>query len=374
MSISVVREDGQPSRHPWYRIPATVEIDGWRYPIQEWSVEGFSVAGVDDPATPGDVFAAQLVFRFDGFSTLVDVDAEVIRHDPDDDGIVCHFPSLSRQKAAVLRAVIDSYLLGEFVSMDDIIHVVKRDLPEEPEAQGAAAPPRGRIEALRTLSRRWAGLALVSLLLVAVAVASAWAGFRRLYVAESVAALVTGPLVVIRAPQPSFFASAPPQQLETVDRQIPLAYVELIGGGSATIESPCNCLIVKQHVLDAQFVSTGEPLFTLMPRGGAVHVSAQVPVEQARNVAIGDHASITLPNRRTVAGRVREVLYGEPPERSLSAPLSRTRSNAISFYEVVVTPDEPLNVDLIGVAASVEISTYRGPGSSHRELEGARER
>ena len=50
-----------------------------------------------------------------------------------------------------------------------------------------------------------ADMAKVENLLV---VASTWAAYRRLYVAESVAAVVTGPLVVIRAPQPSFSATS----------------------------------------------------------------------------------------------------------------------------------------------------------------------
>ena len=371
MSVSVVREDGQPTRHPWYRIPATVEIDGWRYPVREWSVEGFSVAGVDDPAAPGEVFAARLVFRFDGFSTVVEVDAQLVRHDPEDDGIVCRFSGLSGQKAAVLRAVIDSYLLGEFVALDDIIHVVKRDLP--PQQPSAAETPTGgsRFEQARRLVRRWAGLALVTVLLATVVVASTWAAYRRLYVAESVAAVVTGPLVVIRAPQPSFFSATLPPDLDMVEPRMPLAFVELIGGGSATIDSPCDCFVVERHALDGQFVATAEPLLTLLPRDQAPHVSAQVLVEQARDVAIGDGATITLPDRREVSGRVTGVLYGESPERSLSAPLSRTRTNAISFYEIVITPDQPLELDLVGVAASVEISTWRGPGSSHRAAGGA---
>ena len=48
MSVTLVYDDGQQSRHPRYRIPATVEIDSWRYPVQEWSLDGFAVAGVHD--------------------------------------------------------------------------------------------------------------------------------------------------------------------------------------------------------------------------------------------------------------------------------------------------------------------------------------
>jgi len=371
MSVSVVREDGQPSGHPWYRIPATVEINGWRYPVQEWSMEGFAVTGVDEAPSPGEVFPAQLVFRFDGFSTVVSAEAEVLRHDPDDDSIQCRFATLSRQKAAVLRAVIDSYLLGEFVSMDDIIHVVRRDRPVEREPERESAAHAAGWPRVQAVLRRWAGLALVVVLLATVVVASTWAGFRRLYVAESAAALITGPLVIVRAPQPSFFTATLPAEIATVDRQIALAYVELIGGGSATVESPCDCHILERHTLDGQFVGTGEPLFTLMPRDRGLHVSAKVPVEQARNVAIGDRATITLPDRREIGARVARVLYGEPPERSLSAPLSRVGSNAISFYEVILVPDEPLAMDRVGDAASVEISTWRGPFSARREGGGA---
>jgi len=373
MPVTVVREDGQPSRHPWYRIPATVEIDSWRYPVQEWSVEGFSVVGVDRPAATGDTFPARLVFRFDGFSTVVSVNAEVIRHDRDDDGVVCRFTDLSRQKVAVLRAVIDSYLLGEFVAMDDIIHVVRRDVPVDREAEPGTPVARTALERLTNVARRWTGLALVITLLVTVVVTSAWVGFRRLYVAESVAAVVTGPLVLVRAPQPSFFSTTVPRQLESVERNVPLAFVQLMGGGTATLDSPCDCYILKRHALDGQFVSTGEPLFTLLPRDQGMFVNAKVAVEQARDIAIGDPARIMLPDRSIHAARVTRVLYGESPEQSLSAPLSRARSNAISYYQVVVTPDEPLPMELVGVAASVEINTYRGPGSSSARLDAGRD-
>lgn len=367
MSVTVVREDDQPTRHPWYRIPATVEIEDWRYPIREWSLEGFSVVGVDEPVTSGQSFPARLIFRFDGFSTIVDVSAEVVRRDDEDDGLTCRFNDLSRQKVAVLRAVIDSYLLGEFVAMDDVIHVVRRDSPVDLSHQDEQGAPVGAANQLRVVMRRWAGLSLVSVLLVSLLAVSAWAGYRRLYVAESIAAVVTGPLIIVRAPQASFFSSTLPREVEAVERKVPLAYVELVDGGTTTIDSPCDCHILRRHVLDGEFIATGEPLFTLLPRGQRVHVNAKVPVEQARNIAIGDVAKVTLPDRSIHAGYVSHVLYAEPPERALSAPLSRARSDAISFYEVVIATNEPLDRSQIGVATSVEINTYRGPGSGRRD-------
>ena len=81
MSVTLVYDDGQQSRHPRYRIPATVEIEHWRYPVQEWSLDGFAVAGVHELASLANGFSARLWFRFDGFSTVVEVNAEVDHED-----------------------------------------------------------------------------------------------------------------------------------------------------------------------------------------------------------------------------------------------------------------------------------------------------
>ena len=73
MSVTLVYDDGEQSRHPRYRIPATVEIDGWRYPVQEWSLDGFAVAGVHEAEALEGPFPARLWFRLDGFSAVVEV-------------------------------------------------------------------------------------------------------------------------------------------------------------------------------------------------------------------------------------------------------------------------------------------------------------
>ena len=81
MSVTLVYDDGEQSRHPRYRIPATVEIDGWRYPVQEWSLDGFAVAGVHEAEALEGSFPARLWFRLDGFSVVVEVNGQVARHD-----------------------------------------------------------------------------------------------------------------------------------------------------------------------------------------------------------------------------------------------------------------------------------------------------
>ncbi len=360
MSVSLVYEAGQQSRYPRYRIPATVEIDDWRYPVQEWSVEGFAVAGVQNASALGSGFPVKLWFRFDGFSTVVDMNAEVVRHDPADDGLVCRFTDLSNRKVSVLRAVIDSYLLGEFVSMEDLIHVVKRDVADETGDDRAHAPAETETRRLRALIGRWLGLTMVSLLLVFLAGLSLWIGYRQLYVVEAASAVVEAPLVILRAPQYSFFKAVGGPDTTQVELGQPVAYAELVGGGAVTIDSPCDCRILQRHALQGEFVSVGEPLMTLLPLGEKAYVSAKVRIEDAGRITLGDRATVTLPDRSTVAGTVRKVLYGEPLERQLAAPLSRASVDVISYHEVVIAPDEDLDLDLLGVPATVEVNIFRG--------------
>ncbi len=359
MSVTLVYDDGEQSRHPRYRIPATVEIDGWRYPVQEWSLDGFAVAGVHEAEALEGPFPARLWFRLDGFSAVVEVNGQVARHDAADASIAVRFVDLSSPQVAVLRAVIDSYLLGEFVSMEDLIHVVRRDPGERDADERERAPvePGGGI---RALARRWLGLAIVCALLAVLLGLSAWTGYRRLYVVEAVSAVVDAPLVVIRAPQHSYFSSIVDEQTSEVTRGQPLAYAELVGGGATTIDSPCDCTILRRHVLPGEFVSLGQPLLTLLPADGSAHVNAKVRVEDARQIAIGDPVRMTLPDRTMLDGTVRRVLYGEPPERRFATPLTQMRADVISYHEVIVTPDEPLGLDLLGVPATVEVITFRG--------------
>lgn len=360
MSVSLVYDDGQQSRHPRYRIPATAEIEGWRYPVQEWSLDGFAVAGVHDVETLSGTFPARLWFRFDGFSTVVDVNVEVVRRDPEDDGITCRFSDLSNQKVAVLRAVVDSYLLGEFVSVDDLIHVVRRDALEDHPDEHAGA--RGETDGTRigALLRRWLGLGTLCVLLGLLVALTTWTAYRRLYVVDAASAVVAAPLVIIRAPQPSFFSAVGPADRTRVARGEPLALAALIGGGATTIDSPCECTIVRRHALDGEFVSLGEPLMTLLPLGAKAHVSAKVPIEGAQRIAIGDRATLRLPDRTSFEGTVRQVLFGESLERSLATPLGQTRTEVISYHEVIIEPAVDLNLDLLGVPATVEIRTFRG--------------
>lgn len=360
MSVTLVYDDGQQSRYPRYRIPATVEIDNWRYPVQEWSVEGFAVAGVQNASSLGSGFPVKLWFRFDGFSTVVDANAEVVRHDRADDSILCRFMDLSSQKLSVLRAVIDSYLLGEFVSVEDLIGVIKRDVADETKDERARAPMETGEQRVRELIRRWLGLAMVSALLAFLVGLSLWIGYRRLYVVEAASAVVSAPLVILRAPQHSFFKAIGGPDVTRVKRGQAVAYTELVGGGATTIESPCDCRILQRHVLQGEFVSVGEPLMTLLPMGEKAYVSVQVRVEDARRITLGDRATVTLPDRSTVEGTVQRVLYGEPLARQLATPLSRASADVISYHEVIVAPDKDLDLDLLGVPATVEVNTFRG--------------
>ena len=360
MSVTLFREEEHARRHPRYRIPVSVELNGWVYPAQEWSIESFTLVGVHDADKLDGRVPVKFIFRFDGFSTSVDLRAEIIHYRDSDKRLECRFHNPSNQQIAVLRTVIDAYLAGEFVAMGDLIYVVRQD-PTAVHREGTPADSDKSMPA-RLLRRfkRWFGLAALSGLFLGLLAFTAWVLYQRLYVIEGLSAVVSAPLVVIRAPQPSYFEPVGLDDTKQIATGEPLAFMELIGGGATTIDSPCDCQVLNYHILPRQFVGVGEPVASLLPQGKKPFISAQFDVQQAQSILVGDAARIRLMDGQELGGKVTRLQYSEALERRISAPLNNPLANIISYTEVIITPDSELALDILGTPVTVSIDTFRG--------------
>ena len=360
MSVTLFREEDQVRRHPRYRIPVSVELNGWVYPAQEWSIEGFSVVGVHDADMLESRIPVKFIFRFDGFSTSVDMRAEITHYQESDKRLECRFYNPSNQQLSVLRTVIDAYLAGEFVALDDLIYVVRQDQTHTRREDTRAAQDLSRSGRFMRTLKRWFGLAALSALFLVLLSFTAWVLYQRLYVIDGLSAVVSAPLVVIRSPQPSYFEPVALDDGQRIQAGEPLAFMELIGGGAATIDSPCDCQVLSFHVLPRQFVGPGEPVASLLPAGQKPFISAQFDVGSAQDILLGDTARIRLMDGQEFNGKVTRLQYSESLERRLSAPLSNPLANIISYTEVIIEPDSELTLDMLGTPATVSIDTFRG--------------
>ena len=360
MSVTLMREEEEHQRqHPRYRIPVSVELDGWVYPAQEWSIDGFSIAGVHNAEKLESPLPVKFIFRFDGFSTNVDLKANIVhRHEPDK-RLVCRFHNPSNQQLAILRAVIDAYLAGEFVLMGDLIYVVRQDRAVA-KREDNAVDDASLATRLKRRLRRIVGLTALTGLFLGLLGFTVWVAYQRIYVVEGLAAVVSAPIVVIRAPQPSYFEPVDLNGQERLTQGEPLAYMELIGGGATTIDSPCDCTVLDYHALPRQFVGLGEPVATLLPEGAKPFLNVQFAAQTASKIALGDPALIRLSDGSELPGKVSRIRYGDSLERRLAAPLNTPPTQIIGYTEVSVEPDGELTLDLLGTPAAVTIDTFRG--------------
>lgn len=359
MSVTLFREESYTSQHPSYRIPASVELNSWTYPVQEWSLEGFSVAGVHDGNKLQVPLPVRFIFRFDSFSTHIDLKAELIDYKEDDKILNCRFYKPSQQQLSVLRTIIDAYLAGEFVSMNELIYAIRQD---SATLENINTPKINEINFTARLLhylKRGLGLTALAGLFVGLLLAIGWIAYQRLYVIEGLSAVVSAPIVVIRAPQSSYFEPIQPVSENLIPIGEPLAYMELIGGGAATIDNPCHCKILEYHLLPRQFVSQGEPVMSLLPNEQQAFIRAQLDMQSVQQVKIGHIATIQLADGREVQGRIARLQYSEPLERRLSAPLSSPLTNVIAYVEATIIPDTELPLDLLGTPAAVQIDTFK---------------
>ena len=360
MSVTLIREEEHQSQHPRYRIPVSIELDGWFYPVQEWSIDGFSVAGVHNAEKLESPLPVKFIFRFDGFSTNVDLKADIVHHHGTDKRLVCRFHNPSNQQLAILRAVIDAYLAGEFVLMGDLIYVVRQERAVAKRENTPADNDAPFAVRLRRRLQRIIGLTALTGLFLGLLAFTVWVAYQRLYVIDGLTAVVSAPIVVIRAPQPSYFEPVDTDKQQGLSRGEPLAYMELIGGGAATIDSPCDCTVLDYHVLPHQFVALGEPVATLLPEGTKPFLSVQFAAQAATNITLGDPALIRLSDGSERRGKVSRIRYGDSLERRLAAPLNTPPTQIIGYTEVSVEPDGELPLDLLGTPAAVTIDTFRG--------------
>ena len=359
MTVTLVQEEGQ-REHPRYRIPASIEIDGWTYPVREWAIDGFTVNGMTTVPADGELLEVNFIFRLDGFSLVVDLDAEVVSQNSQDKSVHCRFHNLREQQLALMRAVIDAYLVGEFLFVGDLIQVVKRASNVVDPSIPAAAETKSRLHQLGSRARRVVGLAVMTILFVGLLWFITWIAYQRIYVVESLSATVSAAIVVIRSPQPSYFEPIDLADRTTVNTGEPIAFVELLGGGSVTIDSPCNCKILDYHTLKHQFAALGEPLMTLLPIDETPYISAKIELDAAKKISLGNQAQIRLIDGQALSGIVEAVVARESIVQRQSAPLNSPPSNITAYHEVIIRPDQELSVEYLDSLANVRINTSDG--------------
>ncbi len=359
MSTQITHEAEQSRQHARYQIPVNLVLAGRKYAIDNWSVSGFSIRHLPETVTFKQSNKGKLLFDFMDFESSVDIEFEVVWHNLGKSISGCRFVNFSPSRLSLLYYVINAYLAGEAVSNGDLINVLRRDNYTEKRSDKTKSPPAGKKLWQRT--RQILGYLALLVLIATLLLFITYTLYQRIYVVESLSATVDAPVVVIRAPQASYFHSLASDKNSSVNNGAVIAMTKLIGGGSNSIESPCDCTILALHVLDKQFIDRGEPIMTLLPSDARLYINAKVSYEYVKKISVNQPAEIRLANGNIKKGYVKDVVVSESIEKQHAAPLANTPINPIGYVDVLIETEEPLDVKSLGAAATVRIDTFSSP-------------
>jgi len=368
MTTQVIHEAEYTRQHARYRVPARLRIETspnfaagqYEIDVNEWSVSGLSLKGLPDLLQQKRQLKGQLIFTFGGIDTVVEVELELVHREKDENLNGYRFVNLGRPQLATLHHIIHASLNGDIVDAGGVIEVLKRDAFKGAPGKAADSGTRPLGVRVREAVRRIFLLLVFLSVVMALLAFIGYTSYQRMFVVASMAAHVDGPVVIVRAPQASYFEPVSQlQDSEEVKEGELMATLKLTGGGSAMVVSPCDCRVLGRHRLHHEFVARAEPLWTLFPKQASPYITAKYAFKEVEKLSPGQKASIRLADGEQIQGTIVRILSGQSIEREYAAPLKEVTTNPVAYADVIIQPDKELSTDLLGVAASVKIDTFR---------------
>jgi alginate biosynthesis protein Alg44 len=347
MRPQIVHESEVHRQHVRLKIPILVEIDGIRYQVDDWSVGGLAVESVLTSRKPDDRFWVRLIFPFEEFELTMRREARMVYVDQGHGRFGCAFLGLSERHAEVLRYLVDAYLAGELVSAGDLLQA--RAGGNAAQARIEAAHEVSADEASWPASRRFRAYASAALAGLALLAVIAFGVRERYFAIHALSATIEAPVIEVRAPMAGRFVSA----LEPGERVLEgasLGRVQAIDGAPLTLESPCDCRVLDQIGLSGLYYQVGDPLIALIPAQEPLMVRAQLALDQAERLGVGDRAEIHVPGRgEPMLGQIAQIDFTPV----LQALRTRAEPTLPHFAEVLVRPDLPFDFQDFGSLVSI---------------------
>ncbi len=363
MVVQVKHEAEVSRQHARYRIPARLAIEDREYDLNEWSVSGFSILGVSgDLSTWNPRRHGRMSFDLEGFELTLDLDYEILSHDPDGGLLRARFIDLSHGSLSVLHYIINAYLAGEVVTAGDVLHVAGRDARVKKNLDERLEESVDAFTALRQRLTRITGQAALAVLFALLVGFIGFKLFSRLYLVDAVTARVHGPVLVLRAPDNGVFETDDPEPRPTAPGDF-LGMVSLIGGGAASVESPCACDLLEVLRFNGAFVGRGEPLAVMLPAGATLRIEAQIAFVDVAKVRLGHRATVRLADGTRLAGRV-EALRSVDRMADVRALTLRDVPESIRTATVYLATEATIPVAMLDSVAAVTINTFGEPAGA----------
>jgi alginate biosynthesis protein Alg44 len=217
--VRVERRDER--KHIRVPLPFHASIDGVRHQGIEISTGDFVVERAV-AATAGRYSEVLLTFDLDGVWTSISFHAAVTRTDVRADRTELHIVEIGEREKRLLRNLVESYLGGTFVTVDELV-ALSDDAPDTLSGgSGPFAPGYDSRPGFLGRAARYGTLMSVTALLIVFA---AIAAYDRFYVLEAPFAATTAPRFDVRAPGEGLYDDFGLVSGETIGRDDPIGVI-----------------------------------------------------------------------------------------------------------------------------------------------------
>jgi alginate biosynthesis protein Alg44 len=360
MVAQVTHEAENSRQHARFKLPVKLIVGSKAHSLIDWSVSGLTVK-LSKEDSESKTVVGRLAFRFDLISTSIPIELEEIHRNEDQGTTGYRYINLRRSQISILHHVINAYLSGEIVDTGSVIQIVKKDAFTAQGKDKKLTQSLGVQNKFFFRFRQIVGALALLIALLGLLSFIAYSIYNRLFIVNSVAASVNAPVVVVRSPRGSYFDKVPSINKDSkLKKDDLLATLRLVNGGVANIVSPCDCKIISSHVPYKQFVTEGEPLFTLLPvKDGDLFIEAKFDYKDVNKLTINQIATIQFVNGEQMKGSVSNILNSESLEFKHSTPLKSISSTPVNYAKIVITPETQLNIELLGTVATVSIDSFK---------------
>ncbi|TLP47171.1 hypothetical protein FDK21_09245 [Cohaesibacter sp. CAU 1516] len=281
------------AEHAYLQMPFMVSIDGRQYEGNGISLVNAFVTGLAAREYSGVSKLATFKFPFEGFTFTLQIEILMLCVDEKIGKYRLDFLKPTGSHLAHLRYVVNSYVAGELVTMNDLLSINEDKLQTGKKSAETGSHPLVRI------TKRIVGTAFVFAATLGLALFVGTLVQNRLFVFDVPALATIAPDgSAITAPKGGrliFFNPA-------ATFKEPLFAIQTIEGEQFTAINPCDCkLLISETVDVGEIVNEGTALAIVPSDRTEPLIKAQVPDKIAKSLIYGGVAEARMPDGRQIA-------------------------------------------------------------------------
>ena len=330
------------------QLPAMAEIEGTHYPVKDLSSGGMAIRDFAKFTKKGKILDLTLLIPFSDFTLDISLKAEAQYIDKKNGTCGCRFIDLTSNQIAILNHVITSFMSGNMIGGEDIIHIVSRENFVNVRNHKTDAPLT-----LTEKAKKYTAYGFITFLTLILSLFILNNLFDKLFTLKTPHAYVAAKEIIILSPVSGTFTSRINSNLKTIKAGQIIGYINTnspLPHGQTQSQTPvisqCDCFILKRNIIEKEYRPENAPLFTLIPQKKDINIVAIIPIDKVHQLQIGTEAQVNLSaTKRMLRGIITNIKKNNDPMQS---------ANTEPTARVTITTKKALALDEINTPAFIE--------------------